>query len=70
MKSSYIKLLVVAILVLALSFTEVDFIIESLSIKTLNTITIRFWILIALVALYGVFASKISINKNLESNEN
>ncbi len=70
MKSSYIKFLVVAILVLALTFTEVDLIIENLSIKTLNTITIRFWILIAIVALYGVFASQISINKNLENNEN
>ena len=70
MKSSYIKFLVVAILVLALSFTEADLIIESLSINTSNSNTIRFWILIAIVALYGIFASHISINKNLERNEN
>ena len=70
MKSSYIKFLVVAILVLALSFTEADLIIESLSIDTSNSNTIRFWILIVIVALYGIFASHISINKNLERNEN
>ena len=70
MKSTYIKSLIAAILVLALSFTETDLIIESLSMDTSNSNTIRFWIFIAIVAFYDVLASQISINKNLEHNEN
>jgi Ca2+/Na+ antiporter len=69
MKTTLTKILIVAILLLALLFIETDIILENFSLDRLNKNSIRFWIIIAIVTLYGVFASHISIQKNLETNE-
>ena len=70
MKPLFIKFLIVAILLMALSFTETDLILENFAIDQANNTSIRFWILIAIVALYGLFASHVTINKNQERYEN
>jgi hypothetical protein len=69
MKTTFTKTRIVAILLLALLFIETEIILENFSLDQLNNNSIRFWIIIAIVTLYGVFASHISIQKNLETNE-
>ncbi|MFT5078310.1 hypothetical protein [Patiriisocius sp. Uisw_047] len=69
MKTTFTKTRIVAILFIALLFIETEIILENFSLDQLNKKSIRFWIIIAFVTLYGVFASHISIQKNLETSE-